>query len=111
MRSIFDVHPEMNAIEKEIVLIIIDDALKFGYSITVYDGGETVVEKCRSKEDIFSAMFSTDEDTLFFYRDGRKVGWIFFVYGNRESVVSDYSDNPAMEALLKNADAIAEKYS
>jgi hypothetical protein len=111
VRGFLDVHPEMNEIEKEIILTIIEDALHFGYDVTVYDGGETVVERGKSKEDIFSAMFSTGSDTLIFNQGESQVGWIFLVYGNRECVVSDYSDNPAMNDLLKNADALTEKYS
>ena len=110
--GMYEMHPEMNTIEKEIVLTIIEDALKHGYTITVYDGVENVIEKSTSREDIFSALFSTDEDTLFFFgQDGQHVGWILLVYGNRECVVSDYGDNPAMDTLLQHADTLAEKYS
>ena len=105
-------HPEMDATERGIVLTILEDALQAGYKVTVCDGAENAIENSTSKEAIFAAMFSTGADTLFFDdQDGQQVGWIFLVYGNRECVVSDCTDNMAMESLLKNADALAERYS
>lgn len=104
-------HPEMDPIEKEIVLTILEGAMHLGYSVTVCDGAENVLENSTSKKEIFAAMFSTGTDSLFFDQNGEQVGWIFLVYGNRECIVSDYADNGAMSGLLKNADALIEKYS
>lgn len=101
----------MNQIEKEIVLKILEDASRAGYAITVYDGGETVIEKSENKEAVFAEMYSTDEDTLIFDQGDRQIGWVFLVYGNDYAVISDYSDNSSTEELLKNAMEIAEKYS
>lgn len=105
------IHPDMDSVEKEIVLTILDDALKCGYTLSVYDGEETVVRKSSDKNAIFSAMYSTGNDILVIYQDNKRIGWIFLVYGNREYVISDYSDYPVIEDLLKNADALTEKYS
>jgi hypothetical protein len=108
---ITDMHPQMDRIEKEIILTILDDALNMGYTVTVCDGEEDVIKKSGNKEAIFAEMFSTGEDTLTFYQGDRRVGWLFLVYGNREAVISDYADNVKMNALLVNAEVLVEKYS
>jgi|SRR5581483_2841048 len=110
MEALLTMHPEMDAIEREIILMIIEDALQTGYEVTVCDGAENVIENSTSKAAIFAAMFSTGADTLFFDdQDGKQADWIFLVYGNRQDVVSDCADNEAMEALLKNVDTLIEE--
>ena len=65
-----------------------------------------------------AAMFTTDEDRLWFSRPEdenlkgspeRNHGWVYFVYSNDgHDVISDYTTN--LEGLLKKANLLADKY-
>lgn len=44
----------------------------------------------------------------FFDRNGKYQGWVLLVHGNQEDVVSDYTDNAWTEALVADANALAE---
>jgi hypothetical protein len=105
------IHPEMDTIEREIVLTILSDAINAGYFISVHNDDSFVTEKSSSVESIFREMYSTGTDRLLLYQNNKRVGWILLIYGNGLDVVSDYSDNAEIEALLKRADELAEKYA
>jgi hypothetical protein len=108
-------------LERRIVGQIIDGALAAGYEIDVNDGEETTLEKSSSKSDILAAMFSTDSDILTLYtgagsltdlgiiEPSRRVGSILLIWGNGRDVIGDYSDKPAIDAVLERAHEIADK--
>jgi hypothetical protein len=104
-------------IERKIAARIVDDALAAGYTVEVFDGEELVLKDSRDREAILAAMFSTDEDTLFFHslddKKGRVVsGFVRLVYGNTGwDVISDASGNSAMADLLAGAEKLAEQIS
>ena len=59
---------------------------------------------------VLDAMFAADEDYLLVHKDGRQIGWVYFVYGNDGwDVVSDYTVN--LEDLMKGANELADKYN
>lgn len=90
-------------IERDIARRVVNDALSAGHSITVNDGEEDVLIKSIDASAILKAMFSTDEDRLFFNK-----GWVYFIYGNDGyDVISDYTTN--LEAVLKGANELAAK--
>lgn len=96
----FEITPDMNkeiaarvAIEGRVARKVIKAALALGYLISVHDGEEVTVSKSRDAKAIEDAMFTTDEDTLLIHiPNGKRIGNIFFVYGNDGwDVINDYS--------------------
>jgi hypothetical protein len=81
---------------------LIRAALKAGYSVSVYDGEEWPLKRSTSQTEIFAAIASTDCDVLRFRTTaGEVVGSVTLIWGNEDDVISDYSDNAAIEALVK----------
>jgi hypothetical protein len=103
------------AMEQAIVKRVVCDALALGYALSV-DDGEEEHPRTQDVKAILDALMNTDMDTLFVHRsmdlaDKRsQLGWIQFVYGNSGyDVISDYTSNDAIEALLQGANALADK--
>lgn len=98
------------AIERRIARRVIRDAVAGGYTLDVFDGEETVLRNSTKEREILKAMFSVDEERLIFRKDGARVGWVFFVYGNSGwDVICDYTDKPEVEEILKGANELADK--
>jgi hypothetical protein len=98
-------------LEEKIVRQVIKDALAAGYKLTVNDGQDDVLTLSTKPREVFGVMFSTDEDYLFL-REGPEgnTGWVRFVYGNDGwDVVNDYTTN--IEAVMKGATEISDRYS
>jgi hypothetical protein len=108
------IHPTMNPVERKIIAQILSDAKIAGCNIDVFDGEEfCLVHADNPQADmgkVFSEMFGSDEDYLTFYQGENEIGVVWLIYGNKGCLISDHTDNPAMEALLKSAFEIAEKY-
>ena len=103
--------------ERDIARKTIAALLAAGYSLSVNDGGETVLRQSKDEGAIFAAMFSTDEDFLFVHaadapakqRTRDSIGWVKFVYGDDGwDVLSDYTVN--LEAALAPANAAADEW-
>lgn len=95
-------------VERQIIRRLVLDAFSAGYLISVDNGEEEFTIMDRVKP-VLDACFSVDEEHLHFYKDGRKVGWVFLVYGNSGyDVISDYSTN--LEPIMAGADRLTEKY-
>jgi hypothetical protein len=99
------------ALELSIVRKLVADALVLNCTVSVYDGEEWTVKRSSKLREIIAALRTTDEDVLQFRNaDGRPVGKVWLVYGNMPyEVISDHSDNPAMDALLVGANATASR--
>lgn len=97
-------------VERRICRRIILDALQQGYTIKVYDG-EEMFGPFNKVKPILDAMFSVDEEHLLFYKDGKKVGWAFLIYGNACDVLSDHSDNEATRQIVEGASKLADTLS
>jgi hypothetical protein len=97
-------------LEQRIVKMTIDAGLKAGYTLGVYDGEEFTVQNSKDADEIFGAMFTTDEDTLCFYNEGgARIGWVFFVYGNDGyDVINDHTTN--LEDVLKPINEYCDSY-
>ena len=91
-----------NTIELPKARKLIRAALKAGYVISVYDGEAFALKRSAKFEEISKALASTDYDVLHF-RDatGERVGTATLIWGNEDDVISDWSDNAAMEALMR----------
>lgn len=112
-RASIENHSRMER-EAKICRRIVRDALAAGYSVSVNDGDETTLVRSTSRSTICEAMWTTDEDWLFFHRaDQTKIaswddtgtkdcaGWVRLIYGNDCDLISDYSSNSATEALIE----------
>lgn len=84
--------------ERKICVALVDEALSWGYLITVSDG-----EKSADRDKILDAMFSTEEDILSFTDGGQDVGFIHLIYGNDEDVISDCVDSGQINRLCHSA--------
>jgi hypothetical protein len=83
-------------VEKEICTEIVKSLLIAGFSISVDNGGDSATKPRVASGPILKAMFLTDEDRLFVYKDGQSdwAGWVYLVYGNDGwDVLSDYTVN------------------
>lgn len=96
-------------IERDIVRAIIKQAFAEGFTLGVEDGEDITLSNSADQTAVEEALCTTDEDLLIFYRDGKSVGWVKLIYGNREDVISDYTTN--LEDVLKPANKLAEEYS
>jgi hypothetical protein len=85
-----------------IVHTLVKEALKRGYTVSVYDSEEWTVNKSTNENEIREALFTTDMDTLKLrHADGSNIGNILLVYGNDgPDVVSDYHTAPEIEAIM-----------
>ncbi|MBY0525566.1 MAG: hypothetical protein K2R98_19330 [Gemmataceae bacterium] len=98
-------------VEKRIARRLILDAIQAGYSININNGGDSWELPTPSVKvtDILKAMFATDDEHLIFYKDGKRAGWVWFVYGNDGwDVISDYSMN--LEHIMAGANKVSEHY-
>lgn len=105
--------PDTNPIERRIAERLVDDILKAGHTISVYDGEETTLSKSSDRAAILGAMGTTCFDWLNVFDGDRRVGGIMLVWGNGADVISDYSwpsagDETEIEALQKGASDLAE---
>jgi hypothetical protein len=104
---------QRQTLERRIVRAVANDALKQGYAVTVDDGSgpdALALDKSTRLADIMAAIMSTDEDLISFYKDGKREGAVYFVYGNDGyDVICDHTANDATYAIIKRADEIARK--
>jgi len=98
-------------IEKKIARKFVKVALANGYTISVDNGGdECELENSTDLRKIMAAMFATDEEHLLLTKDGKRVGWVYFVYGNDGwDVIADYTTN--LESLMPEVDKLADRYA
>ena len=97
-------------VEREIAAALIADGLAAGYAIAVNNGGdEDELPPSTDAEAILAAMFATDDEHLHFYKDGKRAGWVWFVYGNDGwDVISDYSTR--LEHVMAGAQKVSARY-
>lgn len=91
----------MRNIEHAIAKKIITEALNRGWKIDVNDGEETVLRNGTTLKDIWAVMHTTEEEYLHFKdAQGNRLGWIWFIYGNGEDLISDHTDKPSICDLV-----------
>jgi hypothetical protein len=97
------------AIEDLIRRKLVQSMLAQGFLITVNDGEEDVVMECGDFETIVVAMDSTDEDQLYFWRNGLNAGFVRLIYGNDGwDVINDHSTR--LDAELKETNDYAASF-
>ena len=97
-------------VERQIARRLILDGLAAGYSLSVDNGGdEDEIAPSHKCKEILDAMFATDDEHLKFHKDGKYVGWVYFVYGNDGyDVISDYTVN--LEHVMAGVEKLSDKY-
>lgn len=102
-------HTMRREVEIKIITAVVEDGLAAGYLVSVYDGEEIVVRNSADKAAIMAGLFSTDEDMLFFTKDGKRY-YVQLIYGNSGwDVIADYSVK--LEHIMKQAEEISDHYS
>lgn len=98
-------------VERQIVTRAIKDALKAGYALNIdYGDGDVLSEASADREVILSKIMQGDDDRVYYYKDGKCIGWAWFVYGNDGwDALSDYTTN--LESVLAGANKLADRYS
>lgn len=85
--------------ELQIVDKLLELAKAAGYAMKIIQYEE---EGEKTPEDVKDALFNLDEAHLEFYKDGKRVGWVFLVFGNDGfDLISDYTCR--LEEFLKPA--------
>lgn len=88
--AIPDIKNAADDTERRIVGRLVRDLLAAGHALSVHDGEETVVTKCREEEIIFNALASTDCDTLYVHKADRSRSFVLLIWGNGRDIISDY---------------------
>jgi hypothetical protein len=95
-------------VEREIATAFIKSTLGADHEISV-DNGDEESEKFCDQTSVLGAMFQTDEDRLYIWKQGKRFGWAYFVYGNGGwDVLSDYTTN--LESLMGPVNEVIKKY-
>ena len=95
--------------EKTVAAKLVAAAIASGYCLSVNDGEEWTVKKSTDKAAILAALETTGQDIIR-VRDivtSVKIGDICLIWGNApdgSELFADYSDNPAMAALIAKAE-------
>lgn len=100
-------HP--NEIERQIIVLLVEDLLTAGFTISVDNGEEAMFGPFNEAQWVFCAMSVTDRDDLLCRHNGEHVGSVRLVYGNGPDVVSDYTGD-LDEALFDRANALACRF-
>ena len=95
-------------IEREICTKLIEPAIGAGYTISVFNGEDTVIKRSVVLADILAVMFSVDEETLKLHKDGGTSS-VFLTYGEcGYDVIADH--NSTLEELLEPVFKFAETF-
>lgn len=99
-----------NEVERQIIVLLVEDLFAAGYKLGVNDGEETTLENSTDEAKVFETMSTTDEDFILLSpnKDGEK-GWIRLIYGNGCDVISDHSVN-VPETVMTRALELAERF-
>ncbi len=99
-------------VERLIARALIKDALAAGYSINIDNGGDTfeLPEPSVDIKKILETMFATDDEKLIFYKDGKRAGWVWFVYGNDGyDAICDYTTN--LDHIMGGANKMSDRFA
>lgn len=105
--------------ERDVIGAVLDEAAARGLLVAVHDGEEWACGPVAAPYgDARAAVGATDETRLRFRdpaaldADGKpgRVGDLWLVHGNGADVLADWSDNPAMAALVAPALTVADLF-
>jgi hypothetical protein len=95
-------------IEALIATHAVDNALKEGCAVSVYDGEEMTVKRSNDRQIVLDALATTESDMVHFHRNGVYLGWVHLVWGNDCDLISDYNEN--IEWLIAPSNKFAETF-
>lgn len=90
-------------IEDRIIKAIVERALATGRSISVGDGEDFSLEQSTDAGAIMAEVGATDETVFVVYTGVSRLGFIHFVHGNDEDVLSDCTANMAIDDITNGA--------
>lgn len=92
----------MDTEERFVVKQIVGRALDKGYLLTVLDGEDVPIQNSDDPEAVMANLGHCDEEWLQVANaDGKRIGTIYFVYGNdADEVVADCTDKAEILELL-----------
>ena len=99
----------VSPVERRIIGIAIKTILVEDLMIAVYDGEELALSRTTDVQNILGVIGDTDI-TIFnvYQRDGYMTGFIVFIHGNAEDVLSDYSCGDRIEKIVARITAEVE---
>jgi hypothetical protein len=97
--------------ERSIARAFVTSAHKMGFTFQIDNGGDDdEIVKTSGVKQTLDEMFATDEERVYLVKDGKRIGWVFFVYGNSGyDVICDYTVNLDDLGVLKTAEKRAER--
>lgn len=98
-----------NQIENRIVQALVSEILVKGFTISIDNGGdEFEIEKCHDEKTVLANCALCDEDTIYFFNSvGKNLGCIYIIYGEGDTIITDYSDNDLTNEIVDRALKIA----
>ncbi len=96
-------------IERRIIGHAIRTILVQGLNIAVYDGEDFALKASTDADDIIGVIGDTDISIFNIHNStGFLTGYIVFIHGNREDVLSDYSMGDEIEKIVARIEAEVE---
>jgi len=78
--------------ERQVAEKLVNMVLAKGYTISIFDGEEYRVSVCADRESILRFLQSTDEERLTIWFQGKRLGFVWLVWGNSpDELIADYS--------------------
>ena len=97
-----------NEIERQIIVLLVEDILAAGYSIAV-DNGLEEQQGLSGAAEVFAAMSTTDQDDLICRHNGEHTDTVRLIYGNDADVILDYTSGFG-EHVFERAGALAAHF-
>lgn len=89
------------AIEKKLINPMITASIKAGYALRVHDGEEWSTDWTTDRAEVREYVGATDETILAVSEGGEWIGQIVCIHGNEEDVISDWTDNDKIDAIVR----------
>lgn len=102
----------VSLVERIIIQEILSAADARFLSVSVFNGERWSLEKSRDFQTI-KGVIGVKDETILCLRDseGVDVGSVSLVHGNESDVIGEYTDSPAMLALMGSAIAMAQQFA
>jgi hypothetical protein len=95
------------AVEMRIVKSAVKELLSHDFLLSVFDGEEETAHTSTDYKMLHDALMETDEDYLHVWKDGKRFGWVRFVYGNDGyDMIFDYSVN--LDTFIAETNKLAD---
>lgn len=82
-----------NPVERELATRAVDALLAAKLSISVWDGEAFALRRSTDRAAILAALGTTDDDRLYAYSNGVRLGSVWLIWGNDCDLLSDWSES------------------